>query len=43
MVEMHHFAGVTREEVAALGVTAYHQARQKWASAHAGLRHALGR
>jgi RNA polymerase sigma factor (TIGR02999 family) len=41
VVELHHFAGLGHEEVAAaLGVTVY-QARQKWTYARAWLRKAL--
>jgi RNA polymerase sigma factor (TIGR02999 family) len=42
VVELHHFAGLGHEDVAAaLGVTVY-QARQKWTYARAWLRKALG-
>jgi RNA polymerase sigma factor (TIGR02999 family) len=42
VIELHHFAGLSHEQVAAtLGVTVY-QARQKWTYARAWLTDALG-
>jgi RNA polymerase sigma factor (TIGR02999 family) len=41
VVEMHHFAGLGHEEVAATLAISIYQARQKWAYARAWLRDAL--